>query len=169
METNTQMNDWHKAEQIRYIAKGIVEHITHNQNEDAVQDLVDFATVIYDKDMSEYATIDDNKDIISEIKSIEFNLNGKIDKLDLKIDQVEERLNVKIEKLDIKIDQVEERLNVKIEKLDTKVDKLEINLKLGFEAKILESQNTLIKWFISLFLTQLTGMVFLFLKLSGKF
>ncbi|MFN7038644.1 MAG: Bdr family protein [Alphaproteobacteria bacterium] len=214
MEVNISMNDWERAEQIRHIATGIVEHITHNQNVEAVQNLVNFAGLIYSKDMSEYAKTKDTKDINSEIKSVEFslkadirlietnltvkidtvesNLNSKIDKvessLNVKIDKVESGLNSRIDtvesNLNAKIDTVESNLNAKIDKvelnLNTRIDKVESNLKsdirlvetnlrLGFETKILESQNTLIKWFISLFLTQFTGMVFLFLKLSGKF
>ncbi|MFN7038371.1 MAG: hypothetical protein ACK4OM_02215 [Alphaproteobacteria bacterium] len=79
--------------------------------------------------MSSYAKIDDTKDIKSEMKVLEANLNSRIDK-------------------------VEANLNSRIDKV---------------EVKIAESQISIIKWIVGMVLAQSIGMVFLFLKLSGKF
>ncbi|MFN7038747.1 MAG: hypothetical protein ACK4OM_04180 [Alphaproteobacteria bacterium] len=173
VESNILMNEWHKGEQIRFIAKDIVQHINDKQEEEAVQNLVDFASLIYNRDMSDYATIEEAQDIKSETKSIEISLNGKIDKvesnLNAKIDKVESNLNARIDKvesnLNARIDKVESNLNARIDKVEAKIDKVESNLK----TLIAESQVNLIKWIGGLILAQFSGMVYLFLKLSGKF
>ena len=64
--------------------------------------------------------------IRSQMKSLEYSLNNKIDgvesSLDKKIDGVESSLGKRIDALDKKIDGVESSLNKRIDSLDSRID-----------------------------------------------
>jgi DNA anti-recombination protein RmuC len=149
----------------KLISSGMPERQAKAQVEvlvEVTQMNLDGLSTKYDLQETENRLRQDLVSLQHDLRETETRLEGKIDKLDAKIDHVHDKLNAKIDsvhdKLDAKIDSFHDKLDAKIDhvhdKLDAKIDHVHDKLSAEFNGKF-----KLVYWMLGIVITGVGSLV----------